>query len=402
MRDSRLLAHCVRGMLAAVVLASPAAAVSFDLSVVANQQTAVPAGSGTFTSFNPFPAVSEGNVAIIGFGAPLQRGIYLFDGGALVRVVDLNTAVPAGTGTFSNIISLALSGTTVAFRGVRGIDQDGIYLFDHGALSRVVDLNTPIPAGSGTFESITGGPSLSGRRVTFNGRGSQQEGVYLFDGSQLRRVADRNTGIPDATGRFTFFGVPSVSGDIVAFRGFGNGLTGIYAFGGGTLRRVADVNTAIPAGRANFANFSAFVSLSGANVAFRGVGSGEEGIYLSSGGSLKRVADLTTSIPGGTGSFTGFSEFPALSGNNVAFLARGNAGQEGVYLFADGALSRVADRNTPIPDGTGTFTELAEPVLSGGKVAFRAVGSSGQAGIYSFAGTGLSRVADRNIPVPGG
>ena len=86
----------------------------------------------------------------------------------------------------------------------------------------------------------------------------------------------------------------------------------------------------------------------------------------------------------------------------MAFLARGNAGQEGVYLFADGALSRVADRSTPIPDGTGTFTELAEPVLSGGKVAFRVLGSSGQAGIYSFAGSGLSRVADRNTTVPGG
>ena len=73
---------------------------------------------------------------------------------------------------------------------------------------------------------------------------------------------------------------------------------------------MADVNTAIPAGRGNFTNFSSVVSLSGANMAFRGVGSGEDGIYFSSGGSLKRVADLTTSIPGGTGTFTGLSDSP--------------------------------------------------------------------------------------------
>ena len=202
------------------------------------------------------------------------------------------------------------------------------------ALSRVADLTTAIPNGTGTFTNVVG-PVLSGGNVAFLGVGSSgQEGIYLFNGSALSRVADKNTAIPNGTGNFTSFGGPL---------------------------------------------------LSGANVAFFADGSsGQEGFYLFNGSALSRVADLNTTIPNGTGNFTGFGLL-ALSGGNVTFHGVGSSGQGGIYLFNGSALSRVADKNTAIPNGTGNFTGFGDPVLSGGNVAFFAVGSS-QEGIYLFTG----------------
>jgi len=152
------------------------------------------------------------------------------------------------------------------------------------------------------------------------------------------------------------------------------------------LSRVADQNTAIPNGTGNFTSFGGPL-LSGANVAFFADGSsGQEGFYLFNGSALSRVADLNTTIPNGTGNFTGFGLL-ALSGGNVTFHGVGSSGQGGIYLFNGSALSRVADKNTAIPNGTGNFTGFGVPVLSGGNVAFFAVGSSGQGGIYLFNGS---------------
>src|SRR5262245_51128743 len=127
------------------------------------------------------------------------------------------------------------------------------------------------------------------------------------------------------------------------------------------LSRVADLNTAIPNGTGNFTNFGCCV-LSGGNVAFlgdAGFGSSEqEGIYLFNGSALTRVADLNTATPPGRGTFTVFDLLIALSVDIVAFLGFGSSGQQGIYLFNGSALSRVADQNTAIPNGTGNFTDF--------------------------------------------
>src|SRR5262245_13600976 len=402
MRDSATFATI--GLLALFLLASPLGATSFDLARVADLNTAIPAGTGNFTALL-FPAVSGGNVAFLGFGSFGQRGIYLFAGGTLSRVADQNTAVPAGTGTFTSFGAPALSGDLLAFHGNRGPEEEGVYLFAGGTLSRVADVNTPIPDGNGTFGRFRGNPALSGVNIAFLGFGSSfQEGIYHFAGKlPLTRVADLNTAIPGGTGNFIAFDVPVLSGSNVAFLGFGSsGQRGIYLLAGATLSRVVDLNTAIPGGTGNFTGLSNFPMLSGKNVTFRGVGSGQEGIYVFAGGALSRVADLNTAIPGGASHFTGFNNFPVVSGGNVAFLGGGSSGQQGIYLLARAPLTRVADRNTVLADGTVYFTSFFDPAVSGGNVAFRGRGTSGQDGIYLFAGSTLSRVADRNTAIPGG
>jgi len=106
------------------------------------------------------------------------------------------------------------------------------------------------------------------------------------------------------------------------------------------------------------------------------------------------VADTATSIPGGTGTFTGFG-LPAISGNYIAFDAMGSNSQDGIYVWSQsGGLQRVTDNN-----GTG-FTSFIPPTVdSNGTAAFQGDSS----GIYTGVGGGSSvtTVASASVPVPG-
>ncbi len=198
----------------------------------------------------------------------------------------------------------------------------------------------------------------------------------------LSKVADLNTQIPDGSGNFTyFFGNPVISGSNVAFHSRGEGgQEGIYLYSGANLSKVADLNTQIPGGSEDFLFFYSTVpATSGKKVVFQ-AGASQQGIYLHNGMTLSKVADLNTSIPEGLGTFSGFTG-PVINGNNIAFLGHG-IGQEGIYLYNGTTLSKVADFNTPIPSGSGNFTSLGIPMISGGNVVF--VGGGIQAGIYLF------------------
>ena len=110
--------------------------------------------------------------------------------------------------------------------------------------------------------------------------------------------------------------------------------------------RIADTTTAVPAGAGTFASFGA-VSLAGIpqdpiipvdpiRAAFVATGTGGgQGVY---GATLDpaapapfRIADLTTPIPGGAGTFAGFGSVSTSAGH-TAFHSTGASGQAGIYL----------------------------------------------------------------------
>ena len=70
------------------------------------------------------------------------------------------------------------------------------------------------------------------------------------------------------------------------------------------------------------------------------------------------LADTTTAIPSGAGSFVTFDPKlalmpadPCVSEGNMSFWGAGSAGQQGVYSIISGVLTRVADLSSPIPRG---------------------------------------------------
>src|SRR5580765_5099257 len=69
--------------------------------------------------------------------------------------------------------------------------------------------------------------------------------------------------------------------------------------------------------------------------------------------TLTKVADTNAAIPNGSGNFTGFTTLygPAMSQGSVAFYAIGSGGQKGYYVQTNGVLFRAADTNTTAPGG---------------------------------------------------
>lgn len=120
------------------------------------------------------------------------------------------------------------------------------------------------------------------------------------------------------------------------------------------------------------------------------------------------VADRNTPIPDGSGTFffSPFSERTSVHGQNIAFVATGAGDQEGVYAEIGGVLDVVADRSTPIPGGSGAFEPqpgsfaLADVSLSADAVAFVGRGA-GQEGLYWNVNGDLELVVDLSYQIPG-
>ena len=106
-----------------------------------------------------------------------------------------------------------------------------------------------------------------------------------------------------------------------------------------------------------------------------------------------------TPVPGGDGTITGFSGYPAIdSSGNIVFTATGgpdNNGasfQSGIYTFIDGQLQTVANTYTLIPGGGGAtfgyFPTSMHNDIEGGRVAFTASlnGNGSLLGLYSNVG----------------
>ena len=127
--------------------------------------------------------------------------------------------------------------------------------------------------------------------------------------------------------------------------------------------------------------------------------------------TFTKIVDTNTPIPGGSGNFTDFAYW-AYDGATLAFNAEGlptpslPSGQRGVYtITGEASPSLIADRNTPRPGSVENFAGFASVYIQNGQVTFTAVpaqGSGGPLGIYSNFGGSLNVVADINTPVPGG
>ena len=92
------------------------------------------------------------------------------------------------------------------------------------------------------------------------------------------------------------------------------------------------------------------------------------------------VLDGATPAPGG-GFFNDYGFQTAVQ--SVVFHGRTTTGGEGIYRFADGVVTRIADRTTPVPGGTGTFRASTMPSRTT-RARSRFVGlSAGGRGVYT-------------------
>lgn len=325
------------------------------------------------------------------------------------------TGVPyTGVGTFSSFtVRPSVSGDFTAFGGnpVAGpsINASLLALSNAGAVTKIADTTTPVPGGSGNFMVFSPAPiGLDGGVYAFQGNGASVAptnfGVFSNSTGSLAAVATLNTSYPGG-GNFTNHTSPTVSGTTVAFGGTNAGgpspPVGVFTrTGAGALTTVATNSTPAPGGGTfqffhDPTNGVTIPNVSGSTVVFNAqTTTGRVGVYASGISGIAAVATNQTTIPGGTGSFTSFGHLPASSGANVAFFGAGSSGQQGIYRWVGGVVTRVADRTTAVPGATGTFNSflLTDVAMDGDRVAFRGTSTTGVNGIYTDLGGTLAKV----------
>lgn len=304
------------------------------------------------------------------------------------------------------------------------------------SFTRIADNSTAMPGGGGNFTWLNA-PSISGDSAAFSGINSNftQGGIYAKSGeSAVTLIANRSTAVPGGSGNFTgFLERPAISGANIAFLGFassGCGERGIFSkLGTSALGLIANTCTAMPSNPNNFCHMGT-PSMSGSAVSFWGqfcdnpgscgscsAANQRVGIFTTAGG-LRRVADRTTAIPGGSGAFNPshlevFGQ-PIIAGMDTVFRGAGASEQEGFYHF-DGegsALSLIVDKNTMVPDALGNFVDFKNDGydFDGTYLAYIDVDSTfgfpptvHRAGVYlANVTTGqITTVADLDTPKPG-
>jgi hypothetical protein len=324
------------------------------------------------------------------------------------EVVSTDDSIPGTGERFSFFTQPVMDANgAVAFRGgSQESGAHGIFFGPTGGPLRVVaDKTTYIP-GSTLQPHGFSDPSIGNGGVVFSMANIDRPftfcGCLDIDGS-LGYVINQNTLIPGTN--VPFAGVGDVGIDEagnVAFIGALPSSVYVQESGSSSLRLIADTSTLVPGGVGTFQYFLT-VDVDGGTVAFKGqdgITSDSGGVYIAHGDdSLKVIADRTTPLPNGVGAFEAVFN-PVLDGTDVAFRGFGSNGQAGIYT-ASPAVGVVADTSTAIQDGVGYFTAFGLPSYRDGRIAFTGFGS-GQQGIYITASDGsLERIVDLSMSLGG-
>lgn len=297
---------------------------------------------------------------------------------SFAKIADSQTLIPDGSGeTFDGYLSgfapPAISGGHVVFVGQSKANKQGVYKSSEGFLSRIADFTSTVPLTSGPFSFINGRVRASGSGLMFPGGNSTRAGIYGDFGSGLEVVIDTQTpaqGGPFAGGVIDYW---QEGRDAVVSSGPASTLKPtIYHVRNGLVGVVADTTTFVPGGTGTFKDTSdqfAEVRLSGGRVTFTGIDSaGKKGIYRQDGLSLGVVLDSSSSALPGQGTFTSFGQISP-SGDDIAFGAAVSAGGGGVYSRIGGTLTEIAALGQVMPGGA-TLSGLRLVSLDGGSVVF--------------------------------
>ena len=183
--------------LADVQAASPPSAYVFSTAV--SSDTPVPDRPGTtFAISNSAPAPAIDGNFVVFFENSYTAVLWSVNTttGQYTRLADTTTAVPGGIGTFNSFNSYEVFNGVVVFSAAGASDPRGLFSVPvtGGAMTKLIDLNTPVPGGTGTLSFDSGG----GPYYRVNDGGvlfSASNGVYLVPakGGAVTRISDGTT-----------------------------------------------------------------------------------------------------------------------------------------------------------------------------------------------------------------
>lgn len=330
----------------------------------------------------------------------------------LEEVADTATPVPGGTGNFSAFLDARdIHGDTVVFSAYDGASRQGLYAHRNDVLQKLVDQNTIVPGTAVTFTIFfdvavgqdmavftAGWPGGTGSGCQF----SPNEGLFAIPiGSTTPIVlADSNH-----TAQSCFQGVDLdrgaivVTGGSVAVDGFHNHQEAILRWAAPqTLVKLIDTTVPRPTG-GFFTGFDQDVSFRDGKLVFGDVVANSipplQGVYLQDT-ALQEIADATTSVPGGTGTFQDLRGLD-FDGRRAAFRGVDGAGDTALWVgTGPGDLTAAVERGDPVPGTPFTFLGFSNPVaFSSGSLLFSGFWSGGGYGLFVW-NRGLVRKVLRN------
>ena len=318
------------------------------------------------------------------------------------KVADTATPIPGGSGLFTGFVDARdFDGRTVVFDGYGNGGQEGLYSFRDGSLELLVNRNTLAPGTAQTF-SIFFDVAVSGNMAVFTAgwpggstSGCQfaaNEGVFAVP---LGTTVPMTLADSSASGIQCFHGVDLDHGQVVVTGGnlpvdvFHNHQgTILRLLGAQSLQTWVDVSTPVPGGGgATFVGFDQEVSLRDGSLAFGEIVPNSSpplmGIYVDDG-SLRVIADATTPVPGGTGTFQDLRGMN-YDGQEAAFRGTDANGFAGVYVGSGpGDLRVIADRTTRVPGTAVNFLGFSNPLaFADGIVAFSGYWGGGGTGLFT-------------------
>lgn len=363
---------------------------------VADTSTAIPGGTGNFTGFGNATAIDNGHVVFQARGDSGQQGIYHWAGGTLSRVADKTVNVPNGTGSYSflSFFAYSVSGGRVVFQGAGTDGENGLYAWNGGTLTKLVDHTDAIPgSGLGNYTSFRL-PFQAGDSVAFIGYGSSgYAGAFTWSNSVITKIVDSNTPFPGGTGGFGFSSEVQLNGDRAAFWAYDSSdssRNGIFVYRNGTITPIARTGDTAPGSTQTFSNLQSPPALNGDKIMYLGLlADSTFALFESSldGVTQNRILDVTTAIPDGTGNFSGFGAMAA-EGSTLVFSGFGNGTPvAGLYKRSGGTNTKVIDLSDNLNGTAFSQTSQALKISSrsihNGELAFIAWLEGGASGVYT-------------------
>ncbi len=239
-----------------------------------------------FTSFGNTNGIDGADVVYFGAGVLSRQGIYRQTLGNLpVRLADKQTAIPGGTGLFTSFSPWAQIDEGLAVFHGAGAADEGIYGHDGSLLFSIATTATVAPDGTGElFTDFSGNPVVDEETVGFIAQTSQRSGVYLYGPGGLEVLADTSMAAPGGSGaNFNTFITASLDDGKAAFVAIDDdGHIGLYTNLGGALELVASDGLELAPGETILALSISPMALNGDSLAFQvDFESGNQAIFVA-------------------------------------------------------------------------------------------------------------------------
>lgn len=310
------------------------------------------------------------------------------------------------SGTFSNRLRSTAPGLGDGVVAFQDTEVEALYINLSGTITAFVDDSVVIPgAGGTTFDEFNDVIPVSNGNLVFLHRDEtsstdENEGFFLFADGSLSRLATGSDSAPGGTGTFNSFRsdpITTVNADFAFDSIDENSVAGVYSVVNGVISLIVDETSMVPGTTNNFGSFDEPQRQADGDVVFEATSAGVfiTGIYGWIDGELVLIANETTPVPDGAGTFTSGQD-PFINDGDIVFVGRDANSIAGIYGMVDGGpLTALVDENTPVPGGIGTFNDFSNDSLKieGGLLSFQGrFNHANQSGLYVQRGEGLIKL----------